>query len=319
MEYFDYPGRYTETGNGEKLARVRLEAEQAMDNRRYASGDVVEPLPGRTVHPRPASEPIRRTPISGRAGDAQFRCAKLSLRAAIAGRYSNLLRQLRASAHRAPYRAPLLTEKPVIHGPQTAKVVGKAGEEIDVDEHGRITVQFYWDREKTPSRRVRIAQVWSGKAWGGIFIPRIDQEVVVVFLEGDPDQPLVVGTVYNGDHAVPYDLPANQTMGGIKSDSTKGSGGYNELVFEDKKGAEIWRGHAQKDLQFKILNDETWKIDRDSSTDVGRRHQGRRGADDHNNGRDQDRAQGRRQQHRDRSQRHHDHRPRHSGHRIHIA
>ena len=270
MEYFDYPGRYTETADGEKLARVRLEAEQAMDNRRYAAGDVVNIFPGGKFtlarHPTDSENVeylVVRATHSFVAQSYRSGPASPEDEATYFGNYELLPSEY-------TFRAPLLTEKPVIHGPQTAKVVGKAGEEIDVDKYGRITVQFYWDRRRTPSRPVRIAQVWSGKSWGGIFIPRIEQEVVVVFLEGDPDQPLVVGTVYNGDHPVPYDLPANQTMGGIKSDTTKGSGGYNELVFEDKKGSEIWRGHAQKNLEFRILNDETWKIDRDSATDVGR-------------------------------------------------
>jgi type VI secretion system secreted protein VgrG len=124
-----------------------------------------------------------------------------------------------------------------VHGPQTAKVVGKQGEEIDVDEFGRITVQFHWDRDKKPSRRVRVAQVWSGKTWGGQIIPRIGQEVVVEFLEGDPDRPLVVGTVYNNDYKHPYGLPANKTQSGLKTESTKGGGGYNELMYEDKERA----------------------------------------------------------------------------------
>ena len=156
-----------------------------------------------------------------------------------------------------PFRMPIVTPKPFVHGPQTAKVVGKSGEEIDVDEHGRILVQFYWDRKKMQSCRVRIGQVWAGKQWGGIFIPRIDMEVIVVFVEGDPDRPLVTGAVYNGNNKVPYDLPDNKTVNGWKTDSSKGHSGYNELVFEDKKGSEDIRVHAQKDLDIVVLNKET--------------------------------------------------------------
>jgi type VI secretion system secreted protein VgrG len=158
------------------------------------------------------------------------------------------------------FRSQIVTPKPIVHGPQTAKVVGQSGEEIDVDEHGRILVQFYWDRKNMQSCRVRIAQVWSGKKWGGIFIPRIDQEVVVEYLEGDPDRPLVTGTVYNNDNKVPYTLPNNRTIAGWKSDSSKGHGGYNELIFEDKKGSEMIGVHAQKDLNLVILNSETREI-----------------------------------------------------------
>jgi type VI secretion system secreted protein VgrG len=159
-----------------------------------------------------------------------------------------------------PFRSQIVTPKPFVHGPQTAKVVGQSGEEIDVDEHGRILVQFYWDRKKMQSCKVRIAQVSSGKKWGGIFIPRVGQEVVVEYLEGDPNRPLVAGTVYNNDNKVPYSLPENKTVAGWKSDSPKGHGGYNELKFEDKKGSEEIHLHAQKDLNLVILNSESREI-----------------------------------------------------------
>ena len=106
----------------------------------------------------------------------------------------------------------MVTPEPLINGIQTAVVVGPQGEEIHTDEYGRIKVRFYWDREKKPSCWVRVAQVWSGKKWGGQYIPRIGMEVVVEFLEGDPDRPLVIGTVYNADYMPPYELPANKTQ-----------------------------------------------------------------------------------------------------------
>ena len=106
-----------------------------------------------------------------------------------------------------------------------------------------------------------MAQVWSGKAWGGIYIPRIDQEVVVEFLEGDPDRPLVIGTVYNGQNSVPYELPANKTIAGVKSNSSKGGGGYNEFIFEDMQGSEKIGLHAEKDLDIVVKNVETRRID----------------------------------------------------------
>jgi type VI secretion system secreted protein VgrG len=158
---------------------------------------------------------------------------------------------------------PQVTPKPRIYGIQTAKVVGQKGEEseeISTDEHGRIWVQFFWDREPKLTCPIRIAQVWASKKWGGIFIPRIGMEVVVEFLEGDPDRPLVVGVVYNGDNKVPYDLPSNKTMAGLKSDSTKGGNGYNEFVFEDKKGSEDIRMHAEKDHDVTVKNAETHTI-----------------------------------------------------------
>jgi type VI secretion system secreted protein VgrG len=156
-----------------------------------------------------------------------------------------------------------LTPKPRVLGIETAKVVGKKGEdseEISTDENGHIWVQFYWDREPQKSCPIRVAQCWSGKQWGEQHIPRVGMEVVVEFLEGDPDRPLVTGCVYNGDNKYPYDLPGNKTQSGWKSDSSKGHNGYNELMFEDKKGSEVVRFHAQKDLDSVIENDETRKV-----------------------------------------------------------
>mgnify|MGYP003346416240 CR=1 FL=1 len=161
------------------------------------------------------------------------------------------------------FRAPIVTPKPLVYGPQTAKVVnrpGGSGEEIDVDEHGRIRVRFHWDRDDKRSCWVRVAQMWSGAKWGGQFFPRVDMEVVVEFLEGDPDRPLVVGCVYNNDNKYPWDLPANKTQSGIKSDSSKGHNGYNQLRFEDKKGQEQVEFHAERDLDSIILNKETRTI-----------------------------------------------------------
>jgi type VI secretion system secreted protein VgrG len=161
-----------------------------------------------------------------------------------------------------------VTAKPVIHGLQTAKVAGDG--EIDVDEHGRIIVNFYWDREQKNSRRVRIAQVWSGNSWGGIVIPRVGMEVVVEFVDGDPDRPLVTGTVYNGENTVPYSLPAEKTIAGVKSNSSEGGGGYNEFVFDDKSGWELIRLHGQKDMEAKIENDVTKDVGNNQTETIGK-------------------------------------------------
>jgi type VI secretion system secreted protein VgrG len=139
-----------------------------------------------------------------------------------------------------------------VQGPQTAVVVGKVGEEIYTDEYGRVKLQFHWDRyggsDENSSCWVRVAQVWAGKNWGAMHIPRIGQEVVVDFLEGDPDRPIVTGRVYNADQLPPYTLPANMTQSGIKSRSSKGGSGenFNEIRFEDKKGDEQVYIHAEK-------------------------------------------------------------------------
>nr|MDT0525948.1 type VI secretion system tip protein TssI/VgrG [Streptomyces sp. DSM 41633] len=137
--------------------------------------------------------------------------------------------------------------------------MGKQGEEIWTDKYGRIKVQFHWDREgqrdENSSCWVRVAQGWAGKRWGSLYTPRIGQEVVVSFLEGDPDQPLVTGSVYNADTMPPCTLPEHATRSTIKSHSSKGGGGYNELRFDDKKGAEQVFLHAQKNLDQRVLKD----------------------------------------------------------------
>lgn len=259
MEFYDYPGRYTEQDRGDKFAKVRLEAEQAMDQRRFASGLAPSLFPGGLTSLGGQIKPSEN--IQYLVFGATHAIATEAYRSGAAP----LPEQIYQGSYEflpsdRPFRAPLDTPRPFIRGPQTAKVVGKAGEEIDVDEEGRILLQFYWDRKKIQSCRVRIAQVWSGKAWGGIFIPRIDQEVVVEFLEGNPDRPMVTGTVYNGDNKVPYSLPDNKTKNGWKTDSSKGHDGYNELVFEDKAGSEEIGVHAQKDLDIVVLNSESREI-----------------------------------------------------------
>ncbi len=142
--------------------------------------------------------------------------------------------------------------KPRIAGLQTAIVVGKSGEEIWTDKYGRIKVQFHWDQlganDEKSSCWIRVAHGWAGKGWGQIFIPRIGQEVVISFLEGDPDRPLVTGSVYNAEQTVPYTLPDDQTKSTIKSNVSKGGGGYNELRFEDLKDSEEVYLQAQKDM-----------------------------------------------------------------------
>src|SRR4029077_4450732 len=148
-------------------------------------------------------------------------------------------------------------------GIQTAKVCTKdegGSEEIDVEKLTEIYVRFYWDHRKKRSCKLRCAQVWSGKKWGGQFIPRVGMEAVVEFLDGDPDRPLVVGCVYNDEYKPPYELPAKKNIAGIYTDSTKGSGGYNELHFDDTKKSEKIRMHGEKDHEVVIRNAETWDI-----------------------------------------------------------
>jgi type VI secretion system secreted protein VgrG len=162
---------------------------------------------------------------------------------------------------RRRFRPPLRTAKPRIAGSQTALVVGAAGEELWTDAHGRIKVQFHWDqrgaKDENSSCWVRVAQAWSGPGWGGFVLPRVGQEVVVSFLEGDPDRPLVTGCVYNGTNAPPYALPDARTRTTLKSSSSPGGDGFNELRFEDKAGEEEVYLHAQKDLTVEVGNART--------------------------------------------------------------
>ncbi len=165
------------------------------------------------------------------------------------------------------FRPARTTRKPHIHGPQTAIVVGKAGEEILTDEFGRIKVQFHWDRYSPANENspcwVRVSQLWAGKNWGAVFLPRIGQEVIVEFLEGNPDRPIVTGAVYNGESKPPYPLPDNATLSTIKSNSSKGGQGFNEIRFEDKKGSEQVFLHAEKDQDIRVKHDAKEWIGKD--------------------------------------------------------
>jgi len=166
------------------------------------------------------------------------------------------------------FRPLLKTSKPAIYGSQTAFVVGPAGEEIFTDKYGRVKVQFHWDRDgkvdADSSCWVRVAQSWAGNKWGAMFIPRIGMEVIVQFLEGDPDQPIITGCVYNPEAMPPYTLPDEKTKSTIKTNSSKGGGGFNEFRFEDKKGEEQIFIHGEKDLDVRIKNDRKEIIKNDS-------------------------------------------------------
>jgi type VI secretion system secreted protein VgrG len=190
--------------------------------------------------------------------------------------------QFSAIPGKVPFRSRRLTPRPTIPGPQTATVVGKSGEEIWTDVHGRVKVQFHWDRkggqDESSSCWVRVSSPWAGKNWGAVHIPRMGHEVVVEFLEGNPDRPIITGSVYNGQNKPPYKLPDNQTQSGIKSRSTKeGSAeNFNEIRFEDKKGEEQLFIHAEKNQDIEVEKNEThWvgvdrtkTIDHDETTHV---------------------------------------------------
>ena len=170
------------------------------------------------------------------------------------------------------FRPPIKTPRPAIAGTQTATVVGKSGEEIWTDAYGRVVVQFHWDQlgqsDEKSSCWVRVAQGWAGNLWGSIFIPRIGQEVVVSFLEGNPDRPLITGCVYNAQQQVPYTLPDEQTKSTIKTNSSTGGSGFNEIRLEDKAGSEELFMQAQKDMTVMVLNNETFTVKGTRTLDV---------------------------------------------------
>lgn len=172
---------------------------------------------------------------------------------------------------KANFSSPLLAQKPRIYGTQTAIVTGKAGEEIWTDKYGRVCVQFHWDRlgknDEKSSLMIRVAQGWAMSGWGILFTPRIGQEVVVSFIDGDPDRPLITGCVYNCSHLPPY-LPGEPTKSTIKTNTSKEGGGFNELRFEDKKGKEQIFIHAQKDMDRIIKNARTLLIEEGNDTET---------------------------------------------------
>jgi type VI secretion system secreted protein VgrG len=262
FEVYDYPGKYDEQDKGTQFAQFRLEAEQSFDHRRMSDGEAPSLFAGGLVtvdkHP---TEAENKEYLVLRAdhhfGHQYYGTTSGDTSMTYQGSYAFLPSD-------RPFRSLPLAPKPRIYGIQTAKVVvkkGDDGEEISTDENGHIWVQFHWDREPQKSCPIRVAHVWSSKQWGGQFIPRVGMEVVVEFLEGDPDRPLVTGCVYNGDNKHPYTLPDNKTQSGVKSDSSKGPNqGYNEFMFEDQKDSEKIGLHAEKDYELVIRHAETRTI-----------------------------------------------------------
>jgi type VI secretion system secreted protein VgrG len=197
--------------------------------------------------------------------------------AAMSTRYWNTFECVAADT---PIRPERDTPRPLVHGPQTALVIAAPGEdeeEISTDFHGRVLVRFHWDRPELrgssqsgskSSCWMRVAQSWAGAAWGSMFIPRIGMEVVVTFLEGDPDRPLVTGCVYNGENNTPYPLPAEKTKSTIKTSSSKGSQGFNELRFEDLKDNEQIFIHAQRDMDSVVRHDQTLVVGHDRTKTI---------------------------------------------------
>jgi type VI secretion system secreted protein VgrG len=260
LELFDYPGLHTNKDDGDTVAKVRMQEEEASYMVVSGAGNCRGLMSGYSFtlknHYRGdqnTSYVVTEVRHFGSAGQSYTSAGTQG-----GETYSNHFTCIPASV---PYRPARVTPKPFVQGPQPALVVGKSGEEIWVDQYGRVIVQFYWDRlgqqNENSSCWIRTSQPWAGGNWGAMWIPRIGQEVLVSFLEGDPDRPVITGRVYNANEMPPYALPQYQTRSTFMSRSSKGGGAanYNELRFEDLKGQEQIFMNAEMDMDLRVEKD----------------------------------------------------------------
>lgn len=276
-EIYDYPGRYTRKQHGASLTRIRMEEEDAQYNLVHGQSTYRTFAPGGSfkVHSHHAAAEVGQAytlvavehtaSVQGSYDDSP----NLREAAELEEEYENRFTCLPKSVLFRPRR---ITPKAIVRGSQTAVVVGPPGEEIYPDEHGRVKVQFHWDREgqydENSSCWIRVSQVHAGKGWGGIDLPRIGEEVIVDFLEGDPDAPIITGRVYNGDNQPPFALPAEKTRSGMKSQTHKGAG-FNEISMDDTAGAEQIRIHGQYNMDTAVNNNQTLKVGVDRTSQIG--------------------------------------------------
>jgi type VI secretion system secreted protein VgrG len=260
-EVFDYPGCYEKVAEGEKFARGRIEETQVKHEQIRGACDIRHLSTGAlfTLKDHPRGDQNREYLIT----EAGYSLQADRYRAGTQTKESEGYHcEFACIPSKEVFRNRRITPKPRVEGPQSAVVVGPAGEEIHTDKYGRVKVQFHWDRygksDENSSCWIRVAQAWAGKNWGGIQIPRIGQEVLVEFLDGDLDRPIITGRVYNAEQMAPWELPANQTQSGILSRSTKEgtAANANAIRFEDKKGEEQLWLHAEKDQLTEVEHDE---------------------------------------------------------------
>ena len=266
LEFYDFPGDYDQKGHGTSLVKLRMEQEEAGHNVAVGSSHCRSFSPGGKFK-------IAAHHVKSEVG-TKWVLTSVRHEAALGGSYitggehdsriyENSFRCIPAETVFRPVRE---REKPSVQGVHSAIVVGPSGEEIYTDKYGRVKVQFPWDRkgknDDKSSLWVRVATPSAGQQWGMVHIPRIGQEVVVNFFEGDPDRPVIIGMMFNADNMPPYSLPANKTQTGIKSHSSqKGTdANFNEVRFEDKKGSEEIYVHAEKDMNCIVENNETRKV-----------------------------------------------------------
>ncbi|WP_342075624.1 type VI secretion system tip protein TssI/VgrG [Yoonia sp. SS1-5] len=258
IESYDYPGDYLAQGQGKDVVGLRTLQERGQDARHRAVGDCTSLGAGMLLT-------LTGDQVNGVKG-ADYLCL-VARHSYVSDSYGSGGSESDGYAYSGEYvlmpkDAPLAPERktrmPVVQGPQTGVVVGEG--EIDCDEYGRILVHFHWDLDKSYSMRCRVSQNWASQGWGGMVIPRIGMEVVVEFLEGDPDKPLVTGCVYNGKNTPPYELPKHKTRSTFKTDTHSGSG-FNELRFEDERDEEEIYIHAQRDMNTVVLHNKTERIE----------------------------------------------------------
>lgn len=271
FEKYDYPGGVAVRDDAEQLVKSRMQHEQSDAHEYLGACNKLELTVGRHFqmldHPRKDQNKV----------DYLVKNIILEVVAAEVDIFSDRQPSFEASFTAIPLKQPfspaLTTPRPRVSGPQSAFVVGAKGKEIWTDKYGRVKVQFHWDREgkkdENSSCWVRVSQTWAGNGWGSMHIPRVGQEVLVDFLDGDPDCPIITGRVYNADHETPYTLPDNQTQSGIKSRSTeKGKpANFNELRFEDKFESEEIYLHAERDFNQVVENDYSLKVGLDKKSD----------------------------------------------------
>jgi type VI secretion system secreted protein VgrG len=270
-EVYDYPGEYHERADGDRYARTRIEELQVEFETVRAAGNCRGLGTGClfTLARHDRKDQNREYLLT--STDYEL---KHSGYEGLDQAGSSFGVSLTALPSALQFRPRCTTHKPIVQGPQTAVVVGPAGDEIYTDKHGRLKVQFHWDRrgkkDENSSCWIRVSHPWAGKNWGMVAIPRIGQEVIVDFLEGDPDRPIITGRVYNADQMPPYDLPANKTQTGVKTRSSmEGSpANFNEIRFEDKKGGEQLYIHAEKNQDIVVENDESHSVGHDRTKTI---------------------------------------------------
>ncbi|CCJ77528.1 VgrG protein [Cronobacter muytjensii 530] len=272
IDVYDWPGRFVEHGHGEFYARIRQERWQVEHRQTQGTATALGIAPGHTFV-------LRNAPFFGDNGEYLTTVAHYHFEENryASGADSNTIHETRFEVIPAdvPYRPAQKTPWPRTYGPQTAKVVGPQGESIWTDKYGRVKVKFHWDRlskgDDTSSGWVRVSSAWAGQGFGGVQIPRVGDEVVVDFINGDPDRPLITGRVYNEASMPPWALPDDATRMGFMTRSKDGHrDNASYLFFEDKMGDELLDMHAEKNMNISVENDKTVTIDGSRTTTIGR-------------------------------------------------